>query len=366
MSRARSRSAAWAGVALATLPACGSGKAPPAPTVTLSPAADTLIAPFQDAAGAAPLGAGRWAVVSEGAGVVVVADFDAGRVAPLGSAREPELANPFAVFTPGGDTLWISDWGRRRVTAWAGTRLVLSVPATDELRGALPRARDLGGRFYAAITPAAGRDGRGGRDSAIVVRASSDLRRADTVARLAPLDLAEVQSEGGRRYERRVFSGQDAWGVFPDGTAWVARVYQNRVEFRSPDGKTVRGAALPDRVLEVTRADRELFIQSFPTELRRTAEMLPFAAIKAPFETGFTSADGMVWLQKTKAAFDTTGRYHVVNRRGELTREIHVPTTSRILAAGADRALAVEADSGGLRLLQYVVPPHTAAAQGSP
>jgi hypothetical protein len=296
--------------------------------------------------------------------MVVIADFGARRVTRLGNTRE-QLSNPFAVFTVGGDTLWVADWGLRRTTAWAGTRLVGAVPATDELRGALPRARDLAGRFYAAITPPPGRDGRGSRDSAVVVRASSDLSQADTVVRLAPLDLAEVQASGGRRYERRVFSGQDAWGAFPDGTVWVARVYHNQVEFRAPDGKVVRGAALPDRVLEVTRADRELFIRSFPPELRRTAEMLPFAPIKPPFETGFTSADGMVWLQKTKAAFDTAGRYHVVDPRGELTREVRVPTTSRILAAAADRALAVEADSGGLRLLQYTVPPRQ-TVRGSP
>ena len=366
MPRARSRSAGWAGVALGALPACGSGKTPPAPIVALAPAADTLVAPFQDAAGAAPLGEARWAVVSEGAGVVVIADFGSGRVIRLGGERARELANPFAVYAPGGDTLWVSDWGLRRVTAWVGGTAVAAVPATDELRGALPRARDLTGRFYAAITPPGGRQGRGLADSAVVVRAAPDLRRADTVTRLAPLDLAEVQAEGGRRYERRVFSGQDAWGVLPDGTIWVARVYQNRVEFVGPDGTVVRGEPLPDRVLEVTRADRELFVQSFPPELRRTAERLPFAPIKPPFETGFTSADGLVWLQKTKAAFDSTGRYHVVDRRGQLIREIRVPTTSRILAARADRALAVEADSGGLRLLHYAVPPITEAAQGSP
>jgi hypothetical protein len=364
MSPARCRPAAGLAVLLVALAACGPERAAPAPTVTLAPAPDTLIAPFQDAAGAASIGAGRWAVVSEGTGVVVVADFAAGSVTRVG-ARQDQLTNPFAVFTPGGDTLWISDWGLRRTTAWTANRLVAAVPATDELRGALPRARDLAGRFYAAITPPPGRDGGGGRDSAVVVRASSDLRQADTVVRLAPLDLAEVQASGGRRYERRVFSGQDAWGALPDGTVWVARVYQNRVEFRMPDGTKVRGAALPDRVLEVTRADRELFIRSFPPELRRTAEQLPFAPIKPPFETGFTSADGMVWLQKTKAAFDTTGRYHVVDSRGELTREVRVPTTSRILAAAGDRALAVEADSGGLRLLQYTVPP-LQTVQGSP
>jgi sugar lactone lactonase YvrE len=351
------------GIALALLTACNSPKAPPAPSVTLQTAADTLRAPFQDAAGAVQLGRERWAVVSEGSGMVIVADFGAESVTGLAGERTKELANPFAVFTPTGDTLWVSDWGLRRVTGWAGGRVVAAVPATDALKGALPRARDTSGRFYAAITPPAGRDGSGARDSAVVVRAASDLGRADTVARLAPLDLAEIQADGGRRFERRVFSGQDAWGVIPDGTVWIARVYQNRVDFRALDGDLTRGNPLPDRVLEVTRADRDLFLQSFPTELRRTAERLPFAPIKPPFETGFTSADGLVWLQKTEAAFDSTGRYHVVNRRGELIREIRVPTTSRILAAGDDAALAVEADSGGLLLLQYVVPPHT--EQGS-
>ena len=193
MSRARSRSAAWAAVALAMLPACGSDKAPAAPIVTLPPAADTLVAPFQDAAGAAPLGDSRWAVVSEGGGMVVIADFGARRVTRLGNTRE-QLSNPFAVFTVGGDTLWVADWGLRRTTAWAGTRLVGAVPATDELRGALPRARDLAGRFYAAITPPPGRDGRGGHDSAVVVRALSDLSQADTVVRLAQAHPALVET----------------------------------------------------------------------------------------------------------------------------------------------------------------------------
>ncbi|HEX2449935.1 MAG TPA: hypothetical protein VHJ69_02275 [Gemmatimonadales bacterium] len=359
MVRPRDGHAVWLGITLALLAACRSSKVPPPPIVTLAAASDSLRAPFQDAAGAVWLGNGRWAIVSEGAGVVVIADFTTDRVTRLDGDRAKQLSNPFAVFTPRPDTLWVSDWGLRRVTAWTGDRLAATVPATEELRGALPRARDEAGRFYVSITPPAGGDGSGTRDSAVIVRASADLHGGDTVARLAPLDLAEVQSEGGRRFERRVFSGQDAWGVIPDGTVWVARVYQNRVDFRTPDSKVIRGQPLPDRVLEVTRADRELFIRTFPPELRRSAEMLPFAPIKPPFETGFTGADGMVWLQKTKAAFDSTGRYHVVNRRGQLVREIRVPTTSRILAAAADQALAVEADSAGLRLLQYAVPPET-------
>ena len=43
--------------------------------------------------------------------------------------------------------------------------------------------------------------------------------------------------EPGHRFERRVFSGTDHWGSLPDGALWVARVYHNRVDFRSPDGR---------------------------------------------------------------------------------------------------------------------------------
>ncbi|HEU5171756.1 MAG TPA: hypothetical protein VFU46_14505 [Gemmatimonadales bacterium] len=344
-----------AGMAV-VLAACG-GPKPPAPSHTLPPAADTLRAPFQDAAGAVWLGSGRWAVVSEGSAVVGLADFGAGRLGPLGGPKSDVLRNPFAVFRAAGDTLWVADWGLRRVTGWVlPDRLVVTVAATSATRGALPRARDAAGQFYLSLPAPAGRDGSGARDSGAVVRASSDLARIDTVARLTPPDLAEVRGEAGRRFERRVFSGEDAWGVLPNGSVWVARVHPNRVDWYGPDGERTEGELLPDRVLEVTRADRELFVRSFPPELRRTVEGLPYAAIKPPFETGFTSADGLVWLQKSKAAFDTLGSYQLVDRRGKLLREIRVPATSRILAASADAALAVEADSAGLRLLQYPVP----------
>jgi hypothetical protein len=58
------------------------------------------------------------------------------------------------------------------------------------------------------------------------------------------------------------------------------------------------GDPLPDRVLEVTRYDRELFVRRFPAELRSTAEQLPFAPVKPPFEAGFTGPDGRGWWRR--------------------------------------------------------------------
>lgn len=96
------------GVGVALLfAACGTPK-PTAPPLDLAPPTDTLQAPFRDAAGAIWLGAGRWAVVSEGSGVVAIVDFAGRRVMPLGGAKTPELRNPFALFRS-SDSLWVAD-----------------------------------------------------------------------------------------------------------------------------------------------------------------------------------------------------------------------------------------------------------------
>ena len=151
-----------------------------------------------------------------------------------------------------------------------------------------------------------------------------------------------MAGDAGRRFEPRALSGTDHWGVLPDGSLWVARVYENRVDWRGPDGTWVEGDPLPDRVLEVTQYDRELFYRKFPPELRATAEQLPFAAVKPPFEAGFTSPAGTVWLEKSRAPADSSRRYHEVDRAGHLVREIRVPGTGRIVAVGAEQALVAE------------------------
>jgi hypothetical protein len=170
---------------------------------------------------------------------------------------------------------------------------------------------------------------------------------------LAPLDVAEVIGDAGRRFERRVFSGTDHWGVLADGSLWVARVYHNRVDVRSPDGRWTKGQPLPDRVLEVTHYDRELFFRKFPPELRATAERLPFAPVKPPFEAAFTDPAGDIWLEKSRAPADSSRRYHVTDRRGRLLREIRVPGPGRILAVGDRTALVAERVRDGTRFVLF-------------
>jgi hypothetical protein len=318
-------------------------------------AGDTLLTSYGEVAEAVWLGADRWALLAQSEEVVAIADFEQQEARRIGASAK-QLSNPSTIFFA-EDTLYVGDWGLRRLSLWEPSgRLARTIPAPAVARGTLPQARDSAGRFYLDLSPLPGPDGSGNRDSAALVRSNSELTRVDTIARLAPFEIAEVVGEAGRRFERRVFSGTDQWGVLPDGSVWIARVYDNRVDWRSPDGQWSKGEPLPDRVLEVTRYDRELFIRRFPPELRRTARELPFAAIKPPFEAGITSPSGEVWLEKSRAPADSSRRYHVVDAGGKLFREIRVRGSGRILALAPTIALVAEPTPDGTRLIAMRLP----------
>jgi hypothetical protein len=334
------------------LAACSEPKAI-APVVELSPDGDTVLTSYSDVTEAAWLGGSRWAVLSPNDDAVGLVDFSSRRLEPL---APKQFRHPSTVYDV-SDTLYVGDWGLRLLTLWTPEgRRIRTIPAADLVRGTLPRARDAAGMFYVDLYPPPGPDGSGNRDSAAVVRVDAGFTKADTIARLAPLDIAEVMGDAGRRFERRVFSGQDRWGVLPDGSLWVARVYNNRVDWRAPDGKWTRGPSLPDRVLEVTRYDRELFLRKFPPELRATAQELPFAALKPPFEAGISQSPDRVWLEKSRAPADSSRRYQVVGRGGKLIREVRLRGQGRIFAIGDDRALAAEPTAEGVRLIAVRLP----------
>jgi hypothetical protein len=294
----------------------------------------------------------------------VVADFSTRSVRPLGAGK-PDLANPFTVFSF-GDTAYVADWAAAKVTVWGPSLTVLGwIPAPPDLRGSLPRARDAAGRLYFEVPPPPSRDGSSNRDSAALVRALSGFTRFDTVGRLSPLDLAEVEDQAGRRFERRVFSGTDQWGVLRDGSIWVARVYHNRIDWVFPDGRQRRGPALPDRVIEVTSTDREHWLLQFPEELRSTAERLPFSPLKPPFTKGLTTPAGEIWLEKSRQVVDTVQTYHVLDGAGALRYVAVLPMRQgHVIALGHDVALVAEQYAEGVRLMQAAIPRPAASTGG--
>lgn len=342
-----------AAAALAT--GCGTAS-PVAGPIRLVALADTLLTPYGDITDAAWLGGSRWAVIAPQDQAVMTASLDTRKLAPFAEVRSRELQQPFHLFRA-GDSIYVADWQRRQLTSWSlDGKPGRAVPAVDGLRGALPRARDARGNWYFELRPAPGPDGAGNRDSAAIVRTAPDLTGADTIARLAPLELAEVTSDGRRRLERRLLSGQDRWGVLSDGSLWIARVGQNRVDWRDSTGTIHQGRELPDAVLPVTENDRQLFLNKFEPALRPTVSQIPFVVIKPPFDNAFAAPDGMVWLVKNRAIGDTLRHYQLINREGRLAGTAAHPGFGRILALGEDVALVGEPFEGGVRLLDFRKP----------
>jgi hypothetical protein len=347
---------------LAAAAGCGGGPPKEVPQVTFAVPADTLLTRYVNVPVAAWLGGERWAVVAGEFNEAGVADFAGNRFEMLGGRGDAELRNPFAVFS-WADTAFVSDWSLRRVTRWtAAGRFGGSMPSAAALRGAFPAARDAAGQWYFEVKPSSGQNGQA-RDSAAVVRSDAAMTVFDTVARLSPLDLAAVEDQGGRRFERRVFSGEDHWGVQRDGTVWIARVYQNRIFHLAADGSVARGPALPDRVMEVTRTDRQHFVLQFPEELQSTADRLPVAAVKPPFENALGGPDGEIWLEKSRSALDSVRTYQVTDRAGDLIHVVILPSRQgRVIALGDSLALVAEQYKEGVRLMQVRIPRPAAPA----
>lgn len=337
------------------LTACSSPK-PPVPVAELHQTGDTVLLASTEPPAGAWLGENRWLVVSPNERKASIVDMDRRASTPLGGASGTAYHNPFALFRA-GDSAYVDDWGLSRATIWSlNGKLAGTLPSATALRGALPRARDAAGQFYYELTPAAGPDGRGYRDSAAVVRSTPDLARFDTVARLAPPDLATVTSQGSPHFERRALSGSDCWGVLPDGTVWVARVIGNRVEWIAPNGNRTRGEALPDPVLPVSPEDREIFYRQFPPELRSNAEKIEFALVHPPFVAAVTAPDGQVWLEKSRTYGDSLQAWQVISRTGALTQVFRIYGAGRLLALAPGLALLAEPDTSGYRLLTYRIP----------
>ena len=342
-------------IALLAVAACSAPKAP-APIIAVAPTADTLVVPAVGVAFAVAGSDGRWTLLAPLENQIFVADFTAKTVKPYAGITKTDVPHPLTLIGA-GDSIIVGDWGLRRFTEWspAGQRLN-AWPAPDALHGTLPRARDAAGQWYFQISPDPKLDGSGLLDSTAVVRADAQLTHFDTLARLAPPELVQIAGVSGMHYQRRTMGGDDAWGVLPDGTLWVARVFQNYIEWRRPGAKKVENSPrYPDMVLTNSDMDRELYVRRFPEDQRDNARALPNAPVKPPFEHVYPTPDGRMWLSKSDTALAPVRHLHVVDNTGVLFN-VAVPSRGFLLGVDGNYILMGEEFPGGIRLLRYPVP----------
>lgn len=337
------------------LAAC-SEPAPPPPALAATTGPDTLVVPVVHVSDAVPRPDGTWVLLGIEEMAVYIADFGADSVRAHPGITREEVPGALTLIGT-GDTIFVGDYGLQRVTAWLPDgRRVDAVPMPAVARGAHPRGRDAAGQWYFELWPSPGRDGRGVLDSGAVVRANAALTTFDTVVRLTPPDVMEVDENGRVRLQRLQLAGTDRWGVLRDGTVWLARVNQNQLFWYPAGGGTPSSSRpLPDPIIQVTEMDRQVYISRYPEDQRSALAQTRFAGVKPPFERAFADRRGRIWLFKSAVALDTVRSIQVADSTGVLFT-VSLPSYGVALGISDTEILMGEEFPGGIRLLRFAMP----------
>ncbi|HRP07094.1 MAG TPA: hypothetical protein PLL69_01275 [Gemmatimonadales bacterium] len=342
---------------LLILAACAGEPPVEVPSFVTTTSADTLVVPVAHLSSeAAPRADGSWVVLATDEMSVHVLDFANHEVREHPGINKDEVPGAVSMMAS-GDTVFLGDFGLRRVTAWMPDgRRVDAVPIPIETRGSFPRARDAAGQWYFEFPPPPGSDGRGVLDSGAVVRADPMLTRFDTLVRVTPPAVMEVEQDGRIRLARLQLAGVDRWGVERDGTLWLARINQNQV-FWYPAGGGASSSTrpLPDPIISVTEMDRQIYIRRYPEDQRPALAQTRFAAVKPPFERAFSDSRGRVWLFKSAVANDTIRSFQVTDPTGWLF-SVTVPSYGVALGISDTHILMGEEFPGGFRVLRFGIP----------
>jgi hypothetical protein len=281
-------------------------------------------------------------------------DFKSGKLDTLGSrvdSLQPKAPNQYRF--PGwvahlaGDTIALVDFSAVRTTLWNEAGRPLGVLPIKEVSGQTPvLLYDTLGRGYKIDYQAILGGGEPGRairpDSIPVLRITVASGRVDTIARLAAPEYGDATFGEEVQQAAKVFAPNDFFGVLPDGTAWVARGRENRVDWRSPDGAWVRGQPHAFSRVPVTQADKERVLAQvreqgkqfgMPQELRI---VYPFAETKPPFDFAMGHPAGEVWLQRPRSDERASLVYDVFDRKGSWRREIVFPQNASLSGFGAE------------------------------
>jgi hypothetical protein len=244
-----------------------------------------------------------------------------------------------------GDTVALVDFSAIRTTLWSEAGRPLGVLPIKEVAGKTPvLLYDTVGHGYKIDYQAVVGGGEPGRilrpDSIPVLRLTVKSGAVDTVALLAGPEYGDATFGEQVQQAATVFAPNDFFGVLPDGTAWIARGRENRVDWRSPDGRWTRGQTHAYSRIPVTQADKDRVLAQvrehgkqfgMPQDLRI---VYPFADNKPPFDFALGRPNGEVWLQRPQSREGAALIYDVFNRKGVWEREVAFPQGSALAGFG--------------------------------
>jgi hypothetical protein len=267
------------------------------------------------------------------------------------------------------DTLALVDFSAIRTTRWDEKGRPIDVLPLKEVSGRTPvLLYDTVGHGYKIDYQAVLGGGEPGRslrpDSIPVLRIQLKSGAVDTIAHLAAPEYGDATFGDQVQQAAKVFAPNDHFGVLPDGTAWVARGHENRVDWRAPDGTWRRGQMRKYTRLPVTQADKDRVLTQvreqgkqfgMPQDLRIN---YPFAESKPPFDFALGRPTGEVWLQRPRTQEEAPLVYDLVDRQGKWLRAVTFPAGATLAGFGEKGAVyaAIKTEDGRRTVGRFRIP----------
>lgn len=352
----------FATVAVALLAACGGGEAEPTSTEVALDSADASIGELDFVSGLAELPDGRVVISQSQVPSVLFIDFATGEIDTVGRAGEGPGEYRFpGTITRRGDKVSVFDFGPRRVTTWNADGSLDGSLTISTMPG-FTVAFDTIGYMYAEQPTSEGfvimgqeLDSTRSKDSTYIYRFRPNELARDTVARLYEIGNEIIRFGSGIARMRPLYQSADLWGVLPDGTLWVARGRENRVDRRAPDGTWTIGTPRPFTPIPTTEADRQK-LPPFRGEVGDSVDReLP--AEKGPYADAIAASDGAVWTRLNQPAGFTREIYAIHPVSGAPDRTVTFPKGYRVRAITETYVYATHEDEDGFQVLDRFARP---------
>ena len=304
---------------------------------------------------------GRLAIAQPSVPAVLIADLATGEIDTIGkSGQGPGEYRAPGYVTVRNGRLEIFDAMQRRRTTWSladgsliGTSTIANLPGFE-------LAFDTLGYLYVEQPTSAGFivvgqevDSLSPKDSTWIYRLKPDEASRDTIAQLYDIgwEIVRLGTSGISRL-RPLYATPDVWGVLDDGTLWIARGRENRVDRRAPDGTWTIGTPRAFVPVATTTADRRknpTFPGAPPPTDTGYREM---PKEKGPFSDALAAPNGDVWTRLQQEAGATRERYAIFPAAGPSLRSISLPEGRQILLITARHIYTMHEDDEGFRVLE--------------
>jgi hypothetical protein len=350
-------------------------------TIELAPPTATLPAEFTLVSSVRELSDGRLLIADASERTLFVATWPKGSVAQIGrnGSGPGEYLQPSALFALRGDSTLLPDSRNSRWLLLSGAAIATTVgPDSPVIKGGarLPLGADEHGNVLVSRPmgegAAAAATGLGVRepaqatprlDSVRLVRIARATGRADTLAMLkARAATIKVQGPANNPTSVEILINPLATGelaaLFPDGWIAIARLDPYRVDWIAPDGRTIRGLALPFERTRLDLDEQRAFVERQAARTGRPprdlASFAEWPEIMPPFltESLLRAPDGRLWIRRTPTAAQPNPPYDVVDRRGVLVDRVSSGKDVDIVGFGRGVVYTVLTDDDGIQHVQ--------------